>query len=195
MKLLKNNLYEIVRLYINQIGIAIFSLVLYTAIGMIDGDVSMTLKICISVFAVLFYFFLLYTVMWENGAKDAVRIESGKLELIKSKGFLMGLYANIPNLIIAFVCIFTQGMHLLTDIEVYKTVGAVMNIIMRFFSSMYIGIVQGIFVPVFSDTDFSFFMQSIAFFVLPLFAITVTHLGYVMGLKNKKIFNSPAKKQ
>ena len=71
MKFLKENSYDILRLYINQIGITIFSLVLYFSVGMLDDKVlSLRLKIAISVFAMLFFFALLYTAAWDWGAKD-----------------------------------------------------------------------------------------------------------------------------
>ena len=111
MRFIKNNSYDIIKLYINQIGIAIFSLVLYTAIGMIDSEtLPMPLKIGVSVFAILFYFVLIYTVMWEIGAKDKIRVDSGKEACFMSKGFLMGLFANLPNFIFTFICILGQGI-------------------------------------------------------------------------------------
>ena len=158
MNFLKNNLYEVVRLYINQIGITIFSLVLYTAVGMIEGDISMTLKICISVFAMLFYFFLLYYVMWENGAKDAIRIESGRLEPFKMKGFLMGLFANLPNFVVAGICAASQALAIGTGDEIIKSIAAVFNLIMRLFLSMSLGALQGIFSFCAENTDLYFLL-------------------------------------
>jgi hypothetical protein len=194
MKLIKDNFYEIVRLYINQIGIAIFSLVLYTAVGMIDSDVKTTIKIVISVFAILFYVFLLYNVMWENGAKDIIKIEAGRMEKRAAKGFLMGLAANIPNFIVAGICTFSQAMFMANSVEAYKTVGAVFNLIMRLFMSMYIGVLQGIFAPFESNTDLFFLLQSAGFLLFPFVAILAAHFGYRMGLKNKKLFSFGKKK-
>ena len=61
MKFFRENSYDIVKLFINQIGITIFSFMLYTAVAMIDND-SLFLKInvFVSVFAIAFYFSLLY---------------------------------------------------------------------------------------------------------------------------------------
>ena len=44
MKFFKENSYDIVKLFINQIGITIFSFMLYTAVAMIE-DESLFLKI------------------------------------------------------------------------------------------------------------------------------------------------------
>ena len=60
MKFFKDNSYDIIKLYINQIGIAIFSLVLYTAIGFLeDAGLNLKLRVVLSVFATLFYFALI----------------------------------------------------------------------------------------------------------------------------------------
>ena len=194
MRLLKNNLYEIVRLCINQVGITIFSLVLYTAIGMIDGDISLTLKIWISAFAIIFYFFLIYTVMWENGAKDAIKIETGRMEREKGKGLLMGVYANAVNFLLAFLSVFAIAMYINGGSDFYFDMFGIVNFIMRFFAAMYIGVLQGVFLGFAENENLYYLLQSIGFIVLPIFAVLVTHFGYVMGLKNRKIFNLKAKK-
>jgi len=102
MKFFKENSYDIVRLLINQIGITIFSLVLYTALQFdLDPATTLTIKICLSVFATLFYLTLLYTAAWEFGAKDKLRIDSGKYKKQPAKGALMSFCANLPNFILA----------------------------------------------------------------------------------------------
>ena len=67
MRFFKENSYDIVRLYINQIGISIFSMVLYTAVGTIELS-SKLLDVGLSVFLLGFYFTLIYTASWEYGA-------------------------------------------------------------------------------------------------------------------------------
>ena len=195
MRFIKKNSYDIIKLYINQIGIAIFSLVLYTAIGMIDSEtLPMPLKIGVSVFAILFYFVLIYTVTWEIGAKDKIRVDAGKEKCVMSKGFLMGLFANLPNFIFTFICILGQGVYMLTEIEAFKTLGAVFNLIIRLFLSMYLGVIQGIFSPFAENVDLYFLLQSCGFFLLPLLAVFTTDIGYRMGMKNIKFFSSKSQK-
>lgn len=195
MRFIKKNSYDIIKLYINQIGIAIFSLVLYTAIGMIDSEtLPMPLKIGVSVFAILFYFVLIYTVTWEIGAKDKIRVDAGKEKCVMSKGFLMGLFANLPNFIFTFICILGQGVYMLTEIEAFKTLGAVFNLIIRLFLSMYLGVIQGIFSPFAENVDLYFLLQSCGFFLLPLLAVFTTDIGYRMGMKNIKFFSSKTQK-
>ena len=53
MKFFKENSYDVVRLFINQVGITIFSMIIYTAVGMvnIDSVARLGIKVAISVFA------------------------------------------------------------------------------------------------------------------------------------------------
>lgn len=199
MKFFKDNSYDIVKLYINQIGIAIFSLVLYTAIGFVD-DTSLSLKIRIvmSALATLFYFALLYTVAWEYGAKDKIRIDSGKAKRIPAKGVWLSLAANIPNFILTVPAIISVAIYLGTGIEGFATAFAVFNLLMRFVLSMYLGMIQGVFAPFELETYTSYYLQSFGYLLLPLVAVFVTHIGYSFGEKNFRIsslFSSKDKAQ
>ena len=67
--------YTCVRLLITQIAISIFGTVLALATTTVGND---AFTICVSVFAVLFFVFLIYNVMWEVGAKDRLSVDLGK---------------------------------------------------------------------------------------------------------------------
>ena len=190
MKFFKENSYDILRLYINQIGITIFSLLLYFSVASIeDKTLGLRLKIAISVFAILFYFALLYTAAWDWGAKDKIRIDAGRLECKKYKGALMSLIANIPNFILAAGCVITMGIYLSSNADVSFTIYYVLNLLLRFSSSMYLGLLQSIFIFEENLNLYNFY-QSIGYLIVPIFAICATHLGYTLGLKEFKIFKS-----
>ena len=212
MRFIKENLHDIVKLFINQLGVAIFSFFLYTAVGMIDDPgLKRGLNIAVSIVSILFFCFLLYTVSWEWGAKDKIRIDGGRIQEFKYKGVLISLYANVINFVIAFVAfisvlifMISQPTNWLFDpsltitIEVVPTnfalqLHSVFNILMRFISSLYNGLLRGIF-SVMPNAFLVSMYESIGFFVLPLVAILATHFGYVMGLREKKIFASNTKK-
>ena len=195
MKFFKENSYDIVRLLINQIGITIFSMILYTAVGMVNLEASTKLgiNIALSVFAILFYFALLYTVAWDWGAKDKIRIDSGRMEPIKFKGAKMAAIANIPNFVLTFICVATFAVYLIADNEVCYTISVILNTIIRLLMSMYLGLLQGTFSALRSNTDMFYFAQAIGYFIIPVFGIAVTELGYFLGIKEKKIFSSKPK--
>lgn len=194
MKFLKENSYDVVKLGINQIGIAIFSMVLYTAVGILDdAALTMKIKVLLSIFATLFYFVLLYTAVWDMGAKDKLRIDSGKLERKASKGALLALFANIFNIILAAFATLTIGLYMLGKGDAWISIFNVVNIILRLICSMYLGLLQGVFASFEADVNLYFLLQSAGYIVMPAFAILVTHFGYVMGLNEKKIFSQTKK--
>lgn len=184
MKFLKENSYDIVRLFINQIGITIFALVLYTAIG--NGKVA--LKVAISLFATLFYFVLIYTASWEYGAKDKVRIDTGKMRDDRLKGFKLGILANLLNIIFAIASVLTLGIYMSSGSEGMFSAFGIINMFMRFIMAMYIGMLQGIFST--ETQNLKLLGQSFGYLVFPLIATGVVAFGYGMGKRNKRIFPS-----
>ncbi len=190
MRFLKENSYDILRLYINQIGITIFSLVLYTSVGALDKSLSLKLQIAISVFAMLFFFALLYTVAWDWGANDKIRIDAGRMKKSTFKGAFMALIANAINFILAGVCVISMILYL-NGSEGALNVSQIFNLLLRVTNAMYLGVIKGIFIA-FKDAEIYNLVQSIAFLVAPILAIAATHIGYIFGLKNIRIF--PTKK-
>ena len=196
MKIIKENSYDIVRLYVNQLGIMIFSMLLYTAVGSFENQkLSTALTIFVSVFSIMFYLALVYYMMWEIGAKDKIRIDSGRMEPSKNKGFLIGLIANIPNFVLAMLTLIFIIIYLLGGEGILSTF-ATSNLILRFHSSMYLGVIISV-VPKFSDAspDFiEYLIETILFCVLPVISILAVHFSYRLGIKDKKIFTLRNKK-
>ena len=185
MKFFKENSYDIVKLFINQIGIMIFSLVLYFACSFdgVSAETQSTLKILVSVFSTLFYFALIYTAAWDMGAKDIIRIEAGRAERVPFKGGLLSLFANLPNFLLT-----VPTLILLISGNVDPQGNFVLNVLFRFLLSMYLGIVTGIFEFLPDGSTLQVIYETLGFIVMPLFAVGVTQLGYAFGVRNIRIF-------
>lgn len=180
MKFFKENSYDIVKLLINQIGIAIFSMTLYFSIALIeDANLKSTLNLLVSIFSTLFYYALIYTAAWEFGAKDKIRIDGGKMEKCSFKGLFMAIYANIPNFLIVGSAVICKIVHYNGGAEGFNFVFGILNAIFRFFMSMYLYMIDSLFS--FSDVDTAYLFQSIAFLVVPVIVIGVTQLAYFLG--------------
>jgi hypothetical protein len=199
MKFLKENGYDILRLYINQIGITIFSLILYFSVSSIEDEtLGLRIKIAISVFAILFYFALLYTAAWDWGAKDKIRIDAGREKKRAYKGALMSFFANLINFILAGVCLISTLAN--RNAVTASSMEQIFNLILRMTNAMYIGLIKGVFSP-FAPPDSTIYdpnfviMETVGYLVLPLLAILATHIGYVFGLKEIKIFSSKNSKK
>ena len=196
VKFIKEHSYDIVKLIVNQIGITIFSLVLYTAIGSIE-DESLYSKIMVimSIFALLFYLSLIYTATWDYGARDKIRIDGGKLVPIKAKGLLLGLIANIPNIILSATAVISMLVYMSCGSDGAYSLFGISNLILRFVNAMHIGILQGIFAFLKDNNDAYFLWQSVGYLISPAITMLVAHLGYEMGIREFRIFKPiPAKK-
>ena len=182
MRFFKENSYDIVRLYINQFGITIFSLMLYFSVSIVnDVNWTLTLYLLVSVFSTLFFFALIYYASWEFGAKDRIRIDSGRMVYNRYKGLFLGLFAGVPNFLFAILSILGKGIHLLSGIGFFDVIFSISNILLRFTSAMYMGVLKFVFEPLRGADATFFLLQSVGFFVLTACAACVTHFGYRMG--------------
>ena len=193
MKIFKENSYDIVKLYVNQLGIMIFSMLLYTAVGSFENEsLSGKLSIFVSVFSICFYLVLVYYAMWEIGAKDKIRIDGGRMEPCKNKGLVMGLFANVPNLVLGVFSVLFLSIFLVSGNDGIYAAFLVFNTIMRFHASMFLGLITAL-VPgatTATSVDYTeFLIEAILFTVLPLVSAAVTQLAYNLGMREKKIFS------
>lgn len=193
MRFLKDNSYNIIKLYINQLGISIFSLLLYSSVATMKNEkLSLELTVGISVFAILFYFALIYTAAWDIGASDIIKIESGRMKSQKYKGALLALFANVANIVLAGICVVAMLLYM-NGTEGAIGFSQVANLILRLTDAMHIGVLQGAFRAFSEDANMYNLLQSCGFLAAPILAVLVTHLGYVLGMKNFKIFQSSKK--
>ena len=102
--------YAMVKMFVTQFAIGLFGAVLSFAASSVGGNESTTLSgtertllIVVSSFAILFYLFLIYTSIWEIGAKDKISADVGKLKIKPWLGLVISLLANLPNFIVATV--------------------------------------------------------------------------------------------
>ena len=189
MRFFKDNSYDIVKLFVNQIGIAIFSMVLNLAVNsMGDKSFSLGLSIAISVFSVLFYCSLLYNVAWEYGAKDKIHIDANKAVLDNVKGFKMALFASLPNFFISLLALFFGVIYMISSLDFAAVISGVANFFMRMLMSMYHGIIHSIFGGFDSVSDASFLGAAAVYFFVSAIAIAVVHIGYTFGSRELKIF-------
>lgn len=197
MNFFKKNSYDIVRMLVTQIGISIFALIMSTAFsftGIKNDNIWYVLgNVAISVFSITFYYILLYTSAWDWGAKDKIRIEAGKLAKNNLKLFLMSLIANIPNLavsIFSLVCLIlsTCGIQFF-----FRMAGTLSYLVLYLSSHMFVGTTAGIFgflknTTPGADNSLYFLMQILLFILLFALTMLVCHLGYSLGIRDKRIF-------
>ena len=103
MRFFKKNSYEIVRLFVIQMGIMIFSFVVSTAAVQVYDKNTKAAHCVVCVLSVIFYLFILYTTVWNVGLARSERIQNGHEKADKLYGAKIALYANLPNLFLCFL--------------------------------------------------------------------------------------------
>ncbi len=192
MTFFKKNSYDIVKLYINQIGITIFSLILYFPVGSIlDTELFNNLQILISVFSHIFYLFLIYSVIWDIGARDKIRVDGGKMAPDRFKGLKMSLYSNIPNFVIALLSVSLLCLHNFGGGSAVESAISIVFLILKFHGAIFMGFINGI-TPLYTEIGPEYFtdalVESAIYLVLPIITLLVAHISYYLGSKDYKIF-------
>lgn len=187
--MIKRHSYDIVKLYIDQIGITVFSFILITALGSVSD--SAALQIGLSTFTTLFFGVILYTTAWDLGAKDKLSLDSGRAEYHPLKGLALSLFANLPNFILAggaAICFLLS----FTGVDAFYSIGAVLLTIAKFTMAIYLGIINVATSFAGGWGTLGALVQSIAYCIIPFAAVFFTQLGYSFGLKEKKLFGGAA---
>ena len=119
-KFLKEYSYDIVKLLLSQVALAIFALVLIMFSSNFDNIVYMA----VGMFSIIFYLYLLYTIVKDIGAKDRPAYAGGRAKPMWLKGFFISLASNSINILCA-VLVFVFGFFIAyqTPVAVYNEQG------------------------------------------------------------------------
>ena len=193
MKFLKENSYDVVKFFIYQIGIAVFSLTLAIPLSAATGDDGngKLVQLGVSALAVIFYSILVYTVSWEHGAIDRIKIDGGKSSLDIFKCAKIALIANIPNFILSAFAALSALLY--TEGNAWASVLGILLAILGLIESMYLGTVQFAVAGIANPSTTYYLAISIGFFVLPFVMVFASHIGYVFGDKGIRIFGFASK--
>ena len=167
---MKKYSYSAVKLFVSQMAISLFGLVLAIACA----KIGKTMQVVTSIGAVVFYLFLIYTSMWEVGSKDKFGVDYGKSESKPLTGLYIGLLANSLNFLLAIVV--TLGF-LLGDGGILSKIGALCGTVAIFVEGMYSGLLS-IHIGEVPLNSFWF-----SYFIITLPAIATSAVAYYAGVK------------
>lgn len=167
---MKKYSYSAVKLFVSQMAISLFGLVLAIACA----KIGKTMQVVTSIGAVVFYLFLIYTSMWEVGSKDKFGVDYGKSESKPLTGLYIGLLANSLNFLLAIVV--TLGF-LLGDGGILSKIGALCGTVAIFVEGMYSGLLS-IHIGEVPLNSFWF-----SYFIITLPAIVTSAVAYCAGVK------------
>ena len=100
MQFFKKYSYEITKLFIYQIGMTVFGLILALASIMSKQGAKNSFTLILGIFSTCFYLYLVYVVVWDMGAKDKIRIDAGRQKCDTFLGLKLMSWAQIPNFLI-----------------------------------------------------------------------------------------------
>ena len=175
--------YNVVKMFVNQFAISIFgfSLTIATTSAHVGSAGFDFLTFIVSIFAVIFYLFLIYTLAWEIGAKDKISVDIGKKPYRPHFGLLLSLVANIPNLILA-------ALYLIATLAKSSNMTFVFRLIATLIQGMYFGIITSISLPV-SGAYVQLNSLWPTFFLMVVPAMVTSWLAYFLGMKNFRFFS------
>ena len=166
---LKKYSYTVVKLFVNQIAIALFGVALAFAAAYAK---SAPLKIVTGVGSIIFYLFLLYAHMWEVGAKDGISAAARGQARGLWRGFVIGALANAVNLLLALLIL--PGA--------FAKQGSFLDGMSALFSVIAL-LVEGMYACFLSLPLAGLPLNKYAFmyFLIPLPAIVVCGVAYILG--------------
>ena len=173
---IKENTSNAVKLFVNQIAMTIFGLLLSAA-----AFRNNTINIAVGVLSILLYYYLLYTAAWDIGARDKIKVDGGRMKYEPHKGVYISLLANSVNIILAAVIIAFYYIGTLANLDFAKSVFAIAFMIMRFLNGMFVSVLSLV-----KAEPANIFLQAAT--IIP--TVAVSALAYLAGLKNFRIFGA-----
>lgn len=164
--------YQTVHLFLNQVAIGLFGMVLALAAGMAESD---GLKIGTSIFAVIFFLFLQFASAWRVGSEDRVSVDLGKRKRDLLVPIKMWALANSLNFLLALFI--SLGLWF-PGVGFFSVLGGIASPIKLVAEGMYTGLlsinVGG------QPLNTLWFMH----FLTPLPALLAIVVAYLCGLNN-----------
>ena len=175
--LFKEHSYSMVRLFLNQIVMSVFGTVMC-----LSTQNNVTLLVASGILSICMLLFIDYTLMWEVGAKDKIRIDGGRLKSTPAKGLFIGLCGNIPNLVLTVFI----GIGAIIDTAAGQSIATVCDPIMRLLNGMYLGIFVTVYDAVYPEGTLliNYWWW---YFIIVLPAVLTCFAAYYFGSKGISI--------
>lgn len=183
MKFFRQNMHLVLRLFVNQIGMTFFGLVLTMAVARMENP---SFKVWVSIFSIVFYLCLVYSVMWEAGAANAIPIEAGRMEKDRFFSLKASLLASFPNLLLAFFMVVFCLIGVVGGVSWAGGVYGVLHIIAGLFEAMYVGVFAAILEGLSGVGEQITACVLYIFSSLPMILVSVG--AYALGIRNIRLF-------
>lgn len=176
---LKENSYTVAKLLVYQLGMTIFGSCISMAV-----QSNRPLLLATGIFATLFFVYLVYSALWEIGAKDKIRTDAGRLLPRPLFGLSVASLAGIPNYILLVLMLigFFFG-HADGGAEWAGNLFVVTQVIFKILNGMYVGIIRFLL----PDGAVVSYLNLTLCLVTVLPALLAAQVGYTVGAKGKTV--------
>ena len=106
-RFLKENSYQVVRVFLYQIALSFFGGMLALAGGASGSDLVLA---GVSLLSVVFYLYLIFSLFYDNGQKDGIRVDAGRLKDNKIKGFAIAGAASVINFLLGVLTVIFKSL-------------------------------------------------------------------------------------
>lgn len=161
-----------------QFGAAFLGLMLAMTAATAKID---TLFLITSIFSVLFYLCLIYTLIWDCGARDRIKVDAGRAKKSLFNGLKISLFANIPNIalsILVYIGTIFGSTSLPFKWEWAGSLAGICKTVILLWESMYLGLMQ-LYMP---NNIFAY-----SLIILP--ALFTSCVAYILGFNNFRILS------
>ena len=186
MRFLRENSKLVTRLLVNQLGMTIFGFVLITAV-MTASKNNPSLQVFVSLFSIIFYLSLIYNVMWEEGSRNAIRIEHGRMERIRAFPLRAAALASLPNFFLALLLIFFYLFGYVGGFAWAQAGYGIVHVVLGMVQAMYVGLF-GVLLGLVSDLTLRYLLACGLYVASSVLMILVSMGAYELGMRNIHIF-------
>ena len=176
----RENGYMIVKLLVTHLCMSIFGIMVYMPFKT-ESTTGRFFCLALGICSLTFYIYLIHIQIWKENTKDRNDIAAQKRRKSPFKGFLIGLIAATPDIIlgVAYVVLwyfreYSQGLS-----KAYITVALINSL----WEGMFLGIKSIVF-----GSNFAYY-----FLIVPFVPAIFTELSYLIGLKQWKLFKPKRK--
>lgn len=177
---IKENSYNMVKIFLTQIVMSFFGTML--AIATLRNP---SLLLWSSILSIAIQLCVIYTIGWDIGARDKIKIDGGRMRPFPAKGVLIALGGNAPNLILALL----MGLGVLIDTAGSQVMSLVCNAIARLINGAFLGTIKTLEDLLIADLPTGGTMSHIWwwFIIMVIPSLIAVGFAYLMGSHDLRI--------
>lgn len=164
-----------------HIVMMIFGVMVYLPVG-VETKSRQILTLIFSIFTIIYYYYLIDLYMWDVGARDAVSARGAGTKPSPLKGFVAGLFAAIPDLVLGI------AFFVLNHFREYSDGLSAANGVFALITQTWEGMFMGVKMALIGKSGGAWF-----YLVTPFIAAAFAGFSYICGTVEFTIIPRPKK--